>query len=115
MLCCSSWDGTVRAWSVPNGGKPQHVLTYRHAAPALCACWQGRDAAAAVVSGGGDNAVRRVAMGKLTLTLTLTLPLTLTLTLTLTLPLTLTLTLPLTLTLTLSLSLTLPLTLTLTR
>ena len=46
MLSCASWDGTVRAWSLPSGGKPQHVLTYRHAAPALCACWQGRDAAA---------------------------------------------------------------------
>ena len=25
----------VRAWSVPNGGTPQHVLTYRHSAPVL--------------------------------------------------------------------------------
>ena len=46
------------------GSTPQHVLTYRHSAPALCACWEGRDAAAAAVSGGGDNTVRRVAMGK---------------------------------------------------
>ena len=58
LLTASAWDGTVRVWSVPPHaqGASKHLVTYTHARPALCACWDGHQAT--VFSGGADDAVR---------------------------------------------------------
>ena len=58
LLAASAWDGTVRVWSVPQHGQgaPKHLVTYTHARPALCACWDSQYAD--VYSGGADDAVR---------------------------------------------------------
>tara|TARA_B100000513_G_scaffold195556_1_gene126497 strand:+ start:147 stop:1226 length:1080 start_codon:yes stop_codon:yes gene_type:complete len=55
MLAASAWDGTVRLWSLRNGASAaEHMITYTHAGPALCLCWEG----SRCISGGADKVVR---------------------------------------------------------
>jgi len=58
-VAASSWDGSVRVWKVDGDGRTaDHLLTYTHAAPALCVGWS--HGASALFSGGAEGLVRSV-------------------------------------------------------